>query len=743
MVVTNPTSSQPIDLFLSRIGEYRETPNGFECRCPAHDDRNASLSVSVGDDGRVLINCHAGCNPLSICDTLGLTFADLMPPKENRPKNRNKPQRGRIVATYDYRDETGNLLYQAVRLDPKDFRQRRPNGKNGWTWSVKGVRRVPYRLVELLAEPQRSVAIAEGENDVENLTKLGVLATCNVGGAGKWTEKESEYLRGRNVVIFVDNDDAGRKHGESVAKSLHGIAASVRIVALPGLPPKGDVSDWIAAGGTREQLRELAAAAPEWVPTPEKKKEESNTNAITNYCPFGDDEKLPIPMADILRQTREKTGDRPYRVGSSLFVDDEQHGVSWLEKTADLFGWLSSHAGAVAWVNGLLFVKQHEFFSEFRRTAKSYLAIEEMPHEPLLADHYYRCGTIEPGNGDTLQRLLDRFCCLTPIDRDLLLAAIVTPCWGGPFGARPAFGITSPFGRGMGKTALVKGIGLLWGGILSFASGDDTAKMQTRLLSPDAMAKRIAVLDNIKSMKFSWATWEAMLTAASISGHRMYAGEAMRPNTLTWFLTVNNASLSTDIAQRVVTISLDRPNRSGTWEEDTAKFIEQNRKALIADCIGFLRSDRIQPLDKFSRWGAWEKDILQRLPNPNEAQRVILERQQESDVESEEAGLIEEYFGSRLDDLHYTPEVSRVFIPSGVMVDWFVKATGERNLTTMSVCKKIYQLIDEGQLPRINRNPCNAWGRGVIWHGSAADAQDAVCTDIEERLHRHNPPTNF
>ena len=578
----------------------------------------------------------------------------------------------------------------------------------------------------LLAEPRSNVAAFTTANGAgEDLRKL------------PWLIKRLENCELR---VIHDCDEPGQDGAAKIpAATAKTTTVKNYVPPYPIKKTKGaDLRDWINSG-VSQPVATLDAAFEKIQASQVK----PGTDRITNYYIIGDGDKLPKSIEDIDKDLCEKADDWPRRVGSALFIDDAKHGIGWLVQPADMFGWLSRRIGQVDWAGGPGFPKQAEFFSERRRTAPSYLAIEEMPHEPPLADHYYRCGTVEPGNGDTLQRLLDRFCCSTPIDRDLLTAAIVTPFWGGPFGARPAFGITSPFGRGMGKTALVKSIGLLCGGILSFASGDDAAKMQTRLLSPDAMGKRIAVLDNIKSLKFSWAAWEAMVTAASISGHRMYTGEAMRPNSLVWYLTVNNASLSTDIAQRIVTISLDRPSRSGSWEEDTTAFIDQNRKALIADCIGFLKSDRVQPLAKFTRWGAWEKDVLQRLPDPNEAQRVIIERQQNADAESEEAGLIEEYFGNRLDDLHYRPEVSRVFIPSSIMADWFMKATGERTLTISNACRKLYQLIDEGQLPRISRNLCKAWGRGVVWHGAAVDPQDAISTDIEERLSRHQSPLNF
>ena len=165
-----------------------------------------------------------------------------------------------VAATYDYCDEAGALVFQVLRYEPKTFRQRRPEG-SGWSWSVKGVRKLPYRLPELLAAPTDApVFIVEGEKDADALAALGLVATCNAGGAGKWKKEHSEFLRSRRVVVLPDNDSAGEKHAQQVERSLRGIAAEVRTLVLPGLPDKGDVSDWLDAGGTLEELLALASA---------------------------------------------------------------------------------------------------------------------------------------------------------------------------------------------------------------------------------------------------------------------------------------------------------------------------------------------------------------------------------------------------------------------------------------------------------------------------------------------------
>lgn len=174
----------------------------------------------------------------------------------------DRQPRGRIVATYDYRDEAGALLFQVCRLDPKDFRQRAPDGRGGWTWSTRDVRRVLYRLPELLATPpEATVLIVEGEKDADRLAALGLVATTNPGGARAWRDAFADALAGRRCAIIADNDDAGRAHAAQVRASLDRKGVRCTVLELPSLPPKGDASDWLDAGGDPADLARMAAAA--------------------------------------------------------------------------------------------------------------------------------------------------------------------------------------------------------------------------------------------------------------------------------------------------------------------------------------------------------------------------------------------------------------------------------------------------------------------------------------------------
>jgi len=254
------TPSPTVRPILAALRGVKPTADGWNALCPLHEaDGQAhkpSLRITQAGDGTVLLKCRAGCPTPGVLAALGLTLKDLFP----QPAAQN-----RIVAQYDYRDETSLLLYQAVRFEPKDFRQRAPKPGGGWEWKLNGARRVLYRLPELLAaDAGQPVFIPEGEKDVERLRSLGFVATCNVGGAGKWRNEYNAALRGRPVVVIPDNDEPGRKHAEQIATALEGTAAAVRVLTLDGLPPKGDVSDWLNAGHTADELRQRAAAAPEW-----------------------------------------------------------------------------------------------------------------------------------------------------------------------------------------------------------------------------------------------------------------------------------------------------------------------------------------------------------------------------------------------------------------------------------------------------------------------------------------------
>lgn len=244
-----------------------KTATGWAACCPAHNDKSPSLTIADGNSGFPVVHCHGGCTQDEVIAKL--KDRGLWPEfKKAAPAKAAKAPPRKVVAEYDYVDpETGECVYQVVRFEPKDFRQRKPLPGGGWAWTVPAKDRILYNLVAVSqSDPKKIVFVVEGEKDVDKLAALGIVATCNTGGGGKWDDRYSEALRGRKVVILPDNDETGEKHLDTVGASLQGVAEWVRTLRLPGLPEKGDVSDWIEAGGDRAALVELVRAATPWEP---------------------------------------------------------------------------------------------------------------------------------------------------------------------------------------------------------------------------------------------------------------------------------------------------------------------------------------------------------------------------------------------------------------------------------------------------------------------------------------------
>jgi len=257
------------DLLSQLKGTKKTGNNSYSALCPSHDDKNNSLSLKFDEsDGKILLHCHAGCTFDDITAALGIEKKQLMGNSGNG--NGNKSGKLTISDTYDYTDPDGNLIYQVVRFVPKTFRQRRPDpqGKDGWTWNLKGINPTLFKLPELTKSitAGKAVCIVEGEKDVLNLGKIGITATCNSGGAGKWPKHESKRFKGAKVIIIPDNDKPGTEHAHDVAGALQKYAAEIKIIKLPDAK---DTSDWIASGNDKKQLTQLVMDTPVWEPPPE------------------------------------------------------------------------------------------------------------------------------------------------------------------------------------------------------------------------------------------------------------------------------------------------------------------------------------------------------------------------------------------------------------------------------------------------------------------------------------------
>lgn len=295
--------------FAQRCGKPRRQSYGWLARCPAHDDRRSSLSIGTGTDGRVLLKCHAGCSVEDIAAAVGVQLNQLF---ADEPKQAGDG----IEATYDYRDAAGRLLFQVVRKTGKRFMQRRPLGDGSWSWRLGDVERVLYRLPELQAvDVEDPVFVVEGEKDCDRLRGLGLASVSASGGAGKWRPEYAESLRARNVVVLPDNDTPGWQHAVVVAESLRNVATRIRVLKL-NVRPKGDVSDWLDAGGTKEQLLAEVSRTPEW--------EFDERQKTAAEAPAGFTAAVQRIVGIVEAVARRAKSSQPLHVG---FLDDMMLGV--------------------------------------------------------------------------------------------------------------------------------------------------------------------------------------------------------------------------------------------------------------------------------------------------------------------------------------------------------------------------------------------------------------------------------
>lgn len=241
----------------------------WKAACPVAKHKTPSKHLSVTDAGdKALVKCFPEGNHTyeDIRQALGF---DTLTYSRNGDKSHNQSKEKIAIATYDYQDATGTLLFQVVRYHPKDFSQRRPNSAGGWVWNLDGITPVLYHLPDILTAVKTApfIIITEGEKDASNVwLQLAMPATCNPMGAGKWRDSYSESLVGaKSIIIIAHKDAAGRSHAQAVAKSLYGKVGSVKVIEMPGDSVK-DISDWLDQGGTIEALDRIVTEAPEYHP---------------------------------------------------------------------------------------------------------------------------------------------------------------------------------------------------------------------------------------------------------------------------------------------------------------------------------------------------------------------------------------------------------------------------------------------------------------------------------------------
>ncbi len=376
----------------------------YKARCPFHDDTEPSFNF---DNQTGQYFCH-GCNKkgdaihfyakINSLDTRrdfgkilrGIANDFNIPWEENRPK---------LIKTYNYTDAEGLLLYQVCRYEPKNFKQRQPNNNGRWTWNLKGIEPVLYQLPKVLAA--KEVLIVEGEKDVDNLMELGLTATTCPMGVKKWRPEYNESLKGKDIVLIPDNDLEGKEHMAQIAISLNGQTKSLKLIELPGLPSKGDVSDFIAKFDDKAEATEklsimIEGAGPYEPPKkvtiedvilqakdftalelPAKKKllnpwlTEQSITLISGWRGTG---KTWLALS-ILDSVSKGVSFGPWKAETStpcLFLDGEMPTQDIIERTKDL-GIDSTYIYSDAYANNLGLPKANLLSETWRSTMKRIL----------------------------------------------------------------------------------------------------------------------------------------------------------------------------------------------------------------------------------------------------------------------------------------------------------------------------------------------------------------------------------
>ncbi len=623
------------------------------------------------------------------------------------PKTRLKPS-SEIVATYDYTDGDGNLVIQVVRYKPKDFRQRRPDpAKPGeWLWSVKGITPPLYRLFDLRNSPW--TCIVGGEKDTDNLRAIGIPATCNAGGEGNWLDAYNAEFKDKFVVIIADKDEAGRKHAQIVSFALKPYAKNIRVLELPDRNgPVKDASDWIAAGGTKDELVALIKATPLLgsVEKPRETQDEISAAKKANAKPFsnydwvdGEDDqgkpkpvKQPRKISAMLEDLHTRFWNFPCRIGGQLFDHDRKTGrIRILRDARSLSAWIQEKSGhQLDWakrVEGC--ASMEEFFETVMAGARQFEMISGVPNSPTRDDVYYTHGELPKPDPSAaaFTKLCSFFHPATKLDAALIRVMFASPLYYRHNVHRPMWIIDSATGQGAGKTTLCDMLAYLYGtdAVSSAIRIDQTEitnplqyeRVLRRMLSESGRQVRVAVIDNVVG-HFKSHQLASLLTSPSISGMAPYGrGEERRPSDITYCMTANTATIDRDLAERALFINVNAPaERDPLWITKITNFIRENRLQIMADIMGIMQNCTVQAATA-SRCPQWERDVMIPLVGSaalhSEIWKEMYRRRQAADTTSEEAEILRAYFAQQLQSLALDPTNKdlAVWIPSSVISEW-------------------------------------------------------------------------
>ena len=454
--------------------------------------------------------------------------------------------------------------------------------------------------------------------------------------------------------------------------------------------------------------------------------------------------KFYVELPEIAAAVTQAAGNWPRRCGGMLFVSSdrpvelpEQNAIQYLTDVDELFAWMQKHCD-VRWGTGdvlhpvsgerLTAPTKREFFAYLEDNASpSYRSAESLPHVPPMQDVFYipcRLPAVDHSDLTTpLWELVSRFNPETEEDRMLMLAALMTPGWGGPAGTRPAFLFTSTHGMGVGKSATASVLADIWGGSIGIGASEDWDQVKKRLLSDDALGKRICIIDNLKG-KLSGGDIEGAITAKELDGWKPYHGQASRPNFLTWYLTANSPSLSRDLANRSIIIRLGAQKHGEDFIGWAEKFIPANRAAILAEIFEKLAGPPKCLIARVNRdrWGGWQDGVLSRLDSGNTLAAMSAGRRPDVDSDLDDSEDIARAVLNLVSNVYPDHETRRVFIGrKQLFVRLQFDGVTDKSMSPKGVTSWVRNNCGSGSLKFLSETK-QAGARGWLYFGPDADA---------------------
>lgn len=426
--------------------------------------------------------------------------------------------------------------------------------------------------------------------------------------------------------------------------------------------------------------------------------------------------------SDMLDELQAFTGGWPRRVGEMLFVPTSESQITWITEASELFAWIDRVFGdqdrsGCEWSNDGSSLSQQQFLAYCRQNCECWDHVELYPHEPRIPGYYYHhVPPVGGRNGAALAELVAQFAPASLLDADLVKLFILTLLWGGPHRKRPIFVFESVTGSknngtGSGKSTVPMLASKLVGDFLSVSPRETIRDIHARLLSPKGLGIRVAIIDNLKSLRFSESDIEGLITSPIISGRQLFTGEGQRPNSMIWVITSNGPSLSTDLAFRSVIIQMTTPNYSPEWERNLLRMMTENRQEIFADIIAELQAPvEIPEGQKWTRWAEWDHDILSRSAEPSELARVILERQNAVDSDANIKEDVLDAFRQMLTEHGFDPDTDYVLIPSKIAFEKVIREYSGRKAPSQGL-----QWLYTMNLKNISKYSARKPFRGILW----------------------------